>query len=95
MEASFTSYKNLFQMGVDGLDKISNYVIAADLPTSISNLNNVNDVLRGQVQTYIAGYISKKLNTNVFKNCRVCLKNLSADIITNEHILITAREYNT
>lgn len=96
VETSLTSYKNLFQNSQDDSVKdFSNYEFSVSLPVQISNLPiNVN-YLRGQVQTYIAGYILKKLNKTVFKNCHHCLKQLCANKVTNEHNLISARDYNT
>jgi len=44
---------------------------------------------------YIAGYILKRLNKNIFKNCHNCLQNLCIDNISSEHIIILAREYTS
>ncbi|XP_050066042.1 uncharacterized protein LOC126555121 [Aphis gossypii] len=96
VETSLTSYKNLFQNSQDdSVKNFSNYEFSVSLPVQISNPPiNVN-YLRGQVQTYIAGYIKKKLIKTVFKNCHHCLKQLCANKVTNEHNLISARDLNT
>lgn len=38
-------------------------------------------------------HFKKKLNKNLFKNCKICLKNLCANNLTTMHDLITARDY--
>lgn len=50
--------------------------------------------LKSQTKNYIAGFIIKKLNTILFKNCQTCLN----QICTNKnktHELTMAREYNS
>jgi len=42
---------------------------------------------------YIAGFIAKKLNRKILKNCNECLKKICSNQVTQEHELIDAREY--
>jgi len=95
VEASLTSYKHLFQINPDELVKVNNQVTSVDLPVTIYNPTVAINDIRGQVQTYIAGYILKRLNKNIFKNCHNCLQNLCVDNISSEHNIILAREYTS
>jgi len=94
-EASLTSYKHLFQINPNELVKVNNQFTSVDLPVTIYNPTVVINDIRGQVQTYIAGYILKRLNKNIFKNCHNCLQNLCVDNISSEHNIIMAREYTS
>lgn len=94
VEASLTSYRNLIVKDSNVTTEVQhNCNIAVDLPITLYNVPMGTNVLRDQVHTYIAGYILKKLNKILFKNCNVCLKNLCADNVTSTHDLVTARDY--
>jgi len=95
VEASLTSYKHLLQINPDELVKVNNQVTSVDLPVTIYNPTIAINDIRGQVQTYIAGYILKRLDKHIFKNCHNCLQNLCVDNISSEHNIILAREYTS
>lgn len=68
--------------------------IAVDLPVEIQrNLDGQTNHLTDLTHKYIAGFIAKKLNREMFKNCDQCLKKNCSNQVTREHELITAREY--
>lgn len=50
--------------------------------------------LKFQTQNYIAGFIIKKLNTILFKNCKICIRQICTDSVSKSHDLVIAREYN-
>lgn len=82
-EGSLTSYKNLFDKA-QTLQYSTTPTVAADLPPTIHQMSSTIAFIRVQTQTYIAGYIMKKLNKIIFKNCKYCL---------NELCTKNAREY--
>lgn len=66
--------------------------IADVLPKKFTD-NDYNLTLLGsQTQNYIAAYIVKKLNSVLFKNCRICLNEICSKL-SNDHQLIQARDY--
>lgn len=94
-EGSLTSFKNLFDKAAQFSTPTTNKTIAADLPETIHQLSSTTEFLQGQTQTYIAGYILKKLNKDVLKNCKYCLRHLCGNTVSKENQLIAAREYQT
>ncbi|XP_050066474.1 uncharacterized protein LOC126555621 [Aphis gossypii] len=50
--------------------------------------------LKFQTQNYIAGFIIKKLNTILFKNCKICIGQICTNSVGKSHDLMLAREYN-
>ncbi|CAI6351086.1 unnamed protein product [Macrosiphum euphorbiae] len=49
--------------------------------------------LEHQTNTYIAGYICKKLNTVFIKDCSKCLKEICTSTPTEQHDLVKNRDY--
>lgn len=59
----------------------------SDISVELNDLNQM-------CHNYIAGYICKKLNEQLFKGCQLCLDILCSDRANNlSHNIITAREY--
>lgn len=96
-EGSLTSYTNLFAKAEQFSASITtNNSTAANFPETIYKLSTTTTYIRGQTETYIAGYILKKLNKDLFKNCKYCLNQLCSKNISEDYQqLITAREYQS
>lgn len=77
VEASLTSYRSLILKDPHVTNDVQNNCnIVVDLPITIYDVPSGINVIREHVHTYIAGYILKNLNKNLFKNCNVCIQNL-------------------
>lgn len=73
IEGSLTNYKNLFLTQHD-LSSIQP-TLTVDWPRPIlSILSEMTEHLRQLTHTYVSGFIVKKLNRDVFKDCSNCLK---------------------
>ncbi|KAF0729859.1 THAP-type domain-containing protein [Aphis craccivora] len=68
---------------------------AADFSETTNQLSLIAAFVQGQIKTFIAGYILKKLNKDLFKNCKYCLNLVCSTIVSNDHQLISAREYKS
>lgn len=96
-EGSLSSFKNFFESAiVSTSEQVDNkIVISADLPPTLHHLSMTTSFVRGQSQNYVAGFIVKKLNKTFFKNCQTCLAQLCTEKVSEDHSLITAREYQS
>ncbi|KAF0722183.1 Uncharacterized protein FWK35_00020495, partial [Aphis craccivora] len=92
-EDSLMSYKNLFSFEQEHPKPIFTSLIF--LEKQVVESTSTTKDLRDLTHTYIAGYIIRKLNKCVFKNCKTCLQQLCSDKALNEHALIEAREYQS
>lgn len=91
-----TSYQTLFETytncEANTIEREIEEPVADGLPKKFVD-NDYNLKLLGiQTQNYIAGYIVKKLNSVLFKNCRTCLNEICSKR-SNDHQLIQARDY--
>lgn len=87
------SYKNLFSFEQEHPKPI---FTSFNFPEKqVAESTSTTKDLRDLTHTYIAGYIIRKLNKCVFKNCKTCLQQLCSDKALNEHALIEAREYQS
>jgi len=92
-EGTLTSYKNLFSTQHQDIN-YNQQILTADLPRPIlPNLSKNIDNLRQLTHTYISGFIVKKLNRDILKDCQNCLKIICTDNLSTEHQLISVREY--
>jgi len=90
-ENSLTSYQHFFLNKQEPSIPVK---LAVDLPIQIQRkLNPSTNDLMLMTHTYIAGFIAKKLNQEIFKNCKLCLNKICSSQVTQEHALIGAREY--
>lgn len=90
-ENTLVSYQNFFLSNQKPPTPVN---LAVDLPVKLQrNLDGQTNHLTDLTHTYIAGFIAKKLNREMFKNCDQCLKKICSNQVTREHELITAREY--
>jgi len=91
VEGSLMSYKNLFSFVQECPKPI---VSAVNLPsTEIRTLNEKTENLSNLTHSYIAGYLAKKLNKDVFKGCKECLYKVCSSQSSDDLGLIVAREY--
>lgn len=68
------SYKNLFSFQQESPKTV---ILSCDIPDQqIIKTIDITNYLKTLTHTYIAGYIKKKLNTDILKNCETCLKQL-------------------
>ncbi|KAL5237449.1 hypothetical protein ACI65C_004859 [Semiaphis heraclei] len=90
-ENTLVSYQNFF---ISNQKPHTPVKLIVDLPIQIQrNLDTQTNHLTDLTHTYISGFIAKKLNREMFKNCDQCLKKICSSQVTREHELITAREY--
>lgn len=94
-----TSYQSLFQMYEDDrmLDECNeqeNRIVDGPLKPKTSFSSNVLPNLESQTKNYIAGFVIKKLNSVLFKNCSICLHQVCSLKITKEHDLTVVTDYN-
>lgn len=91
-----TSYQTLFEMYTNCEANTIEHEIkerVADVFPKKFVDNGYNLTLLGsQTQNYIAGYIVKKLNSVLFKNCSICLSEICSKL-SNDHQLTQARDY--
>lgn len=93
-EGSLTNYKNLFSS--KNIVNSCLTTLTADLPIAVlQKLNNTTKNLRQVTHTYIAGYIAKKINNDFLKDCKNCLTKICTDQLSNDHNLISVREYQS
>lgn len=90
-----TSYQTLFEMYTNcEANTIEHEIeerVSDVLPKKFVD-NDYNLTLLGsQTQNYIAGYVVKKLNSVLFKNCLICLSEICSKL-SNYHQLIQARD---
>lgn len=91
-EGTLTNYKNLFCSEHD--INYTQQTLTADLPRpSLPILSDNTEYLRQLTHTYISGFIIKKLNCDVLKDCNKCLKIMCTVQLSTEHQLISVREY--
>lgn len=98
-EGALTSYRILFKSIKDYNDLENVYDDEPRVNDRIIEHRIVNNspavsYLKLQTQNYIAGFIVKKLNKILFKNCRICLDQICNNKVAQFHDLIIAREYN-
>jgi len=90
-ENTLISYQNFFLSNQEPPTQVK---LAVDLPVQPQKcLDTQTNHLTNLTHTYIAGFIAKKLNREIFKNCNECLKKICSNQVTQEHELIDAREY--
>lgn len=93
-EDSLMSYTNLFSFQPEEHPKPTS--TSFNFPEKqVTESTKTTKDLRDLTHTYIAGYIIRKLNKCVFKNCKTCLQQLCSDNALDEHALIEAREYQS
>jgi len=85
------TYKNLLSCEENNTTPLN---LVTNLPKPvISKLNTTSETLRLATHTYIAGFVAKKLNRNLFKDCKNCLLKICSNTLTDDHEIILAREY--
>eukprot|EP00102_Acyrthosiphon_pisum_P018869 XP_016656079.1 PREDICTED: uncharacterized protein LOC107882352 [Acyrthosiphon pisum] len=96
-EGSLSSFRNLFDKAKHFQTKTSTGInTAADFSETTNQLSLTTAFVQGQTKTFIAGYILKKLNKDLFKNCKYCLSLLCSTVSNDhDHQLISAREYKS
>lgn len=95
-EGSLSSFRNLFDKAKHFQTDTSSCInTAADFSETTNQLSLTTAFVQGQTKTFIAGYILKKLNKDLFKNCKYCLNLLCSTNVSNDHQLISAREYKS
>jgi len=91
-----TSYQTLFETytncEANTIEREIEERVADGLPKKFVDNDYNLKLLGNQTQNYIAGYIVKKLNSVLFKNCRICLNEICSKG-SNDHQLIQARDY--
>jgi len=92
VEGSLISYKNLFSFVQECPKPI---ISAVNLPsTEIRTSNEKTENLTNLTHSYIAGYLAKKLNKDIFKACKECLYKVCSSQLSSDDLgLIVAREY--
>lgn len=94
-EGSLSSFRNLFDKAKHFQTKTSTCA-AADFSETTNQLSLTTEFVQGQTKTFIAGYILKKLNKDLFKNCKYCLSRMCSTVSNvHDHQLISAREYKS
>lgn len=91
-EGSLASFKNLFH-STKKFTTPSDKIIATDLLVTVHGLSSTESYLREQTHSYIAGFIIKKLNKDLFKNCKQCLIQICTNRQSEYHQLVAAQEY--
>ncbi|CAI6349136.1 unnamed protein product [Macrosiphum euphorbiae] len=87
-EDSLMSYKNVFSFQQEHPKPT---FTSFNFPEKqVAESTNTTKDLRDLTRTYIAGYIIRKLNKCVFKNCDTCLQQLCSDKALDENALIGA-----
>ncbi|CAI6377341.1 unnamed protein product [Macrosiphum euphorbiae] len=91
-EGCLLTYKNLFSIRQETPEMP---LLSCDLPEQvIPNQLDTTQYLRDLTHTFISGYIIKKINTNLLKNCKTCLKLICSNNTSSENYeLLQAREY--
>lgn len=90
-----SSYHEIFK-NLNTDHSITNEIVCRNFPQKacIQNQLGINvEYLTSQTHTYISGYILKKINLLLLKNCK-CLTQLCSTQSNDHHNLITAREYS-
>lgn len=96
-EGTLTSYRILFKSIKDynDLENVYDEPRVYDRAIEPTIVNNSPEIyLKLQTQNYIAGFIVKKRNKILFKNCRICLDQICNNKVGQFHDLIIAGEYN-
>lgn len=91
-----SSYHEIFINSNTENSNTNENIVCHDFPQKpcIQNQHGINvEYLTSQTHTYISGYILKKINLLLLKNCS-CLAQLCSTQSNNNHNLITAREYS-
>lgn len=94
-DGSLTNYKNLFSFDNNEICKPPTLAVNLPKPGISSIINTTTENLRQLTNSYIAGFIIKKLNREILKDCKKCLKKMCTDEILTENELITVREYQS
>jgi len=91
-EGCLLTYKNLFSIRQETPEMP---LLSCDLPEQvIPNQLDTTQYLRDLTHTFISGYIIKKINKNLLKNCKTCLKLICSNNTSSENYeLLQAREY--
>lgn len=98
-ESCLTSYKSLLQTYEKDnmIPEESREVekrVADGIPKTKTSSSDILQNLELQTKNYVAGFIIKKLNTVLLKNCSVCLKQICSTKFMPGHDLTVARDYN-
>uniref|UniRef100_A0A2S2P3D3 Transposable element P transposase-like RNase H C-terminal domain-containing protein n=1 Tax=Schizaphis graminum TaxID=13262 RepID=A0A2S2P3D3_SCHGA len=97
-DGCLTSYKTLYQTFKDSMpDHIDEPELRVSDGTPKPTTNFSTDILQDlqfQAHNYIAGFVIKKLNSILFKNCTVCLNQVCSLTTNKVHELTVARDYN-
>ncbi|KAF0747283.1 THAP-type domain-containing protein, partial [Aphis craccivora] len=97
-DGCLTSYKTLFEIFEDNLPEQCDEPeprVSDGTPKQITNFSSeILQDLQFQTHNYIAGFVIKKLNSILFKNCVVCLNQVCSLTTTKGHQLTVARDYN-
>lgn len=95
-EGTLASYQILFSNSSDDNTENQNHMprVADGLVKSKTVCTPDLSYLKLQTQNYVAGFIIKKLNQILFKNCKICLSQICTNNISKPHEITMAREYN-
>ncbi|XP_060871602.1 uncharacterized protein LOC132945834, partial [Metopolophium dirhodum] len=89
-EDSLISYKHFFSCN---LEQSSSVELSVSLPVqSNRELDDTTTELMNATHIYIAGFVAKKLNRELYKNCEECLKKICTNQVSKDHDLIVARD---
>lgn len=90
-EDSLITYKHFFSCN---LEQSSSVELSVSLPIqSNRELHDTTTELMNATHVYIAGFVAKKLNRELYKNCEDCLKKICTHQVSKDHDLIVARDY--
>lgn len=85
IDGTLTNYKNLSSS--QNAINYTQLILTADLPRpSLPILSENTEYLRQLTHSYISGFIIKKLNCNVLKGCKKCLKIMCTDQYYQQNI---------
>lgn len=100
-EGTLASYKSLFEIysdedqpSIENVDDIQERVSVGPLRKTNCD-SEISLELGSQTKNYIAGFVVKKLNTILFKDCKTCLNLICCTPTTNHHSLTIARDYKS
>lgn len=90
-EDSLITYKNFFSCNQEQSPAVE---VSVSIPFESSReLNDTTIKLMHDTHVYIAGFVAKKLNRELYKNCEECLKKICTNQVSKDHDLIVARDY--
>ncbi|KAL5237394.1 hypothetical protein ACI65C_004804 [Semiaphis heraclei] len=88
---SLITYKNFFSCNQEQSLAVE---VSVSIPfESRRELNDTTTKLMHDAHVYIAGFVAKKLNRELYKNCEECLKKICTNQVSKDNDLIVARDY--